>query len=86
MNTELLFLFLLIAPVLTSITPICASNAHGRGWITNAGLGICCGHDRHWHYKAQHSRTAKKGKSPSARNHFGLEFFTHHNPLLGYKI
>ena len=86
MNTELVFLFLLIAPVLTSITPICASNAHGRGWITNAGLGICCGHDRHWHYKAQRSCSAKKGKSPSARNHFGLEFFTHHNSLLDYKI
>ena len=85
-RSELVFLFLLIAPVLTSITPVRASNAHGRGWITNAGLGIRCGDDRHWHSKAQRSRSAKKGKTPSARNHFGLELFTHHNSLLDYKI
>src|SRR5688500_6862641 len=80
-DTELLFLFLLIAPVLTSITPIRASNAHGRGWIANAGFSIRRGHNRHWHDKAQRGHPAEKGKSPAARNHFGFELFSHHNLL-----
>ena len=41
-SNALIFFFrcgwcLLIAPVLTSITPIRASNAHGRGWIYQRG-------------------------------------------------
>jgi hypothetical protein len=79
MDAALLFL---LAPVPPPITPVHASNAHGRAWLSDAGLGIHCSHNRHWHCKAQRSRNAKKGKNPSARNHFGLQLFTHHNLLL----
>jgi hypothetical protein len=59
--------WLLIAPILTSITPIRAGNAHGLAWITNAGLGIRCGHNRNWHCNAERSRRAQKHKSPKRR-------------------
>jgi hypothetical protein len=69
-DTELVFLFLLIAPVLTLIAPIRASNAHGRSWITDAGLRIRYGHNRHWHYKAERSHAAA-GRLTAARAEVG---------------
>jgi hypothetical protein len=54
-----------VAPVSTPVTPICASNAHRRSWITNAGFGVRYGHNRHRHHKAQRSRAAKEGKNSS---------------------
>src|SRR6266436_1808744 len=71
--------FLLIAPV---STPIRASNAHGGEWITNAGLGIRCGHQRRRHREARRNREPKQGKNPSTRNHFRFDLFSHHRLLL----
>jgi hypothetical protein len=49
--------FLLVAPISTPITPIHASNAYGRGWTTNAGLGIGGSHHRR-HGEARRNREA----------------------------
>ena len=65
----------LIAPVLTSIAPIRAGNADGRSWITNAGLGICCGSKHCRRYcEARRKRQPEQGKYASTRNEFRFHF------------
>ena len=54
------------APVLAPFHPECLC------------VSIRYGHYRRRNHEAQHSRLAQKRESPSTRNHFRFDLFTHH--------
>jgi hypothetical protein len=67
-DEQLLLLFLLVAPIVTPIAPVCASNAHGGAWIANPGLGIRYDEDSPGNCDARCDRQAEKAKYASTRN------------------